>query len=216
MIIKGKWFYIFLVGLVLTSLVFIYHTLYQKERRQHQRWKSNYVSVVQDTALIHDRLRRAESRVDILSLHKKELMNNLYAKDSRLKRIKEELTNSKVKLKRLQDALYMQIMAKDTGVVQIIDTVFIEKEPPHQYLAVNDSNLFFEAWWKHRDSVDYNYLYQEDILYWTELERKLYNGRGQKRFFLWRWLWPNWRKRTYIKSMNKNSRVNAIKVHVED
>ena len=209
-VVSNKWLYVGLILAVLIGGLFLYKSKYQSEKKEAHRWKSNYTTLVDSVKKTKDKLGRVQSTVKTLELTANELRDSLYTKDLYIEEIKRELQLSDVQLKRLQTALYIQLISQDTGKATIIDTVFVEKK--YDYLSVQDSNLTFEAWWQDKDSVDYWYQYREKILYWMDFHRKIYNEKGNKRFFLWRWIWPKWQTEGNIKSTNKNSDIEAIRI----
>jgi len=212
-ILQSKYLYISLFLLALLGGLWYYYTSYQTEQKEKQRWKENYENVADSLKDKQDELGRTESRVKVLRLKKGDLEEKLDEKSNLIQNLKRELEFSDIQIDRLKEVTYLNLKTEDTGKTVIRDTIV--KKIKRDYLTVADSNLYFRAWWQKKDSVDYRYRYQEQILYWTELKRQMFNEKGNKRFFLWRWIWPNWKKETYIKSTNKESQIEAINLKKE-
>jgi hypothetical protein len=210
--IVKKYWYIIPIALF---LVFFGLSKYWKNQAKENdiradRWKSNYDNITTDYKQTKDELGRTETRVKTLSITKKELQSTLYKKNKVLADLKKELEYSNVKIKDLESTIISNLNSSNEGTTVIHDTIF-KRQPKktYDYLSVSDSYLNFEAWWMHKDSVEWFYDYNETIYYWTEMKHRLYNDKGNKRFFLWRWLWPDKHPVTTVKSLNPNSKIKA-------
>lgn len=193
---------------------------YQKQKETTLRWQGDYAEITRKIDTIRDEKGRLQSRVRKLTMTKAELRSDLFSKDKRIQKIKEELQASNVEINRLETALYAELQSENEGTDTIRDTVYIEQGDTisERVLHVQDSNLTFKAIWQPTKVIPiatWEYTYQEDIMYWGEMTRRMYNDKGNKRFFLWRWIWPDWQSEFHIKSLNENSKINAIQINVK-
>jgi hypothetical protein len=215
--LKNYWW----AGLILLVLVFFGFTKYWKNQAEQNdaranRWKSNYDNMVTDYRQTKDKLGRTETTVKKLRISKKELQSDLYKKNKVLADLKKELEYSNVKIKDLENTIIAELSSSNQGTTVIIDTLFKEKpKERYDYMHVTDNFLSFKAWWLEVDSVQWLYEYNETIYYWTELRTRMYNDEGNKRFFLWRWIWPDKRPVTKVKSINSNSEIKAKEYEFE-
>jgi hypothetical protein len=195
--------WLFAIIFFLTSLIFGY--LYFKSNGNLKSWKNDYKELNEIYQAEIDERGNIQTQVRQLKLTQSQL-------EEQLNETEKELRLSRVMIKDLQELIRIDLRVEDTGTVRITDTVFIEKpEVRHRTFEIDDGNLNLQAWWI--DSlVNYDYLYSEKILYWTELKPKIYNDKGNKRFFLWRWIWPKKQLKTYIKGTNEKSVLNAKRI----
>jgi len=226
--LKNKWFYVVLVIGGLLAILFVYKGKFQSEKQMREKWKDNYLTLVDSVKKTKDQLGRTQSRIVMLQLTATELRDSLYLQDYYIEEIKQEMERSNVKLERLQSVMLTQLISADTGVTKVVDT--FEKEEQSMIL-VSDDHLTFEAWWRQKDSVDYTYQYQEKILHWYDFKRQMYTRKGERRLFLWRWLWPdqpergrkrlffvrwiwpNWEVEGSVKSTNPKSDIEAVQIN---
>ncbi len=204
-----------LILVVLLLSIFILYKMYTHQVNENRKWQENYKSLTFENTNTLDALGRSQLMIRDLQMTRKELKSELFQKNKVFSELRKELQYSDVKLKNLEKVLWVQMNAKDTGITIIRDTIFVNKIGKYDYFSIQDSNLIFEAWWQEKDSVDWYYHYTEDILYWIEKKPTLYNNLGEKRFFLWKWLFPKKQSKVYIKSTNKNSQLNVIDINVE-
>lgn len=215
-LLKNKWTWIILAFVLLMAAVWVLLHLYQKEKADRIRWQNNYTSSTIIWQFGKDKLGRTQTRVKQLTLKQGELTSELYLKDSMLLSIVKELRLSDVKIRNLNRVIAMQLESGNSGTTVIVrDTIYTSTlTAALNSLTVADSNLYFKAGWTDPDSVNWIYSYNEEIIYWTEMKRTLYNKRGNKRFFLWRWMFPKRIPVTTIKSTNKNSKINATEITI--
>jgi hypothetical protein len=206
------------VALIATGILW---RLYQKQKETTFRWQGDYVEMTREVDTLRDAKGKLQSRVRKLIMTKTELRSDLFAKDERIQKIKDELQASNVKINRLESVLLAELHSKNEGTDTIRDTVYIEQEDTinKRILQVQDSNLTFEATWQAGKVVPvaiWGYSYNESLLYWGEMIRRMYNDKGNKRFFLWKWICPDWEAEFHIKSLNKNSEIDAIQIDVQN
>lgn len=215
-LLKNKWTWIIAAFILLCIALWIIFSMYQKERTDRIRWQNNYTETTITLADTKDELGRTQTNVSKLTLRGKELTSKLYQKDSTLSNIVSELRLSNVKIRNLKQVIAIQLESGNSGTTTIrYDTIYsVTEVQPVYSLIVADSNLYFKAGWTTPDSVSWVYTYNEKILYWTEMKPNLYNKRGNKRFFLWRWIFPKKKPVTTVKSTNKNSKINAIEITI--
>jgi len=184
------------VALIATGILW---RLYQKQKETTLRWQGDYVEMTREVDTLRDAKGKLQSRVRKLIMTKTELRSDLFAKDERIQIIKDELQASNVKINRLESVLLAELHSKNEGTDTIRDTVYIEQE---------DTIVVPVAIW--------GYSYNESLLYWGEMIRRMYNDKGNKRFFLWKWICPDWEAEFHIKSLNKNSEIDAIQIDVQN
>ena len=137
-----------------------------------------------------------------------EVINN--SSDSLLKKMAIQIKAQNINVKRLEDALLVEIEARGEGEIVKVDTIYIIEGDTifGKYIEINDGYLTLDLYDFGQDTVDYEYVYTEEIFIATYLDYGL-NKKGKERFFLWRWLKPNWQSETSVKSLNKNSEIVA-------
>jgi hypothetical protein len=197
--------YLIAAILFLTIVSGVLGYLYYNINKNLKTWKNDYKELNEIYYTEVDLRGNIQTQVRQLKLTQSQL-------EEQLNEAENELKLSRVRIKDLQELIKIDLRAEDTGTVEITDTVFINQpEQRYRIFNINDGNLNLQAWWI--DSIiNYDYLYEERILYWTELKPKIYNDKGNKRFFLWRWIWPKKQPKTYIKGTNDNSIINAEKI----
>lgn len=215
-LLSNKWTWIALAFLALSITLYTYRKMYQHEKAEHIRWQSNYTESTVEFEETKDELGRTQTRVKKLVLSKREIGAELFLKDSLLFTLNKELKLSDVKIRNLEKTIIMNLQSSNTGTTYIHDTTYVDKPlDTFQILQVQDSNLYFQAEWASKDTVDWLYTYAEDIYYWTVLQPTLYNKKGRKRFVVWRWVFPKPKAVTTIKSTNKNSKIKATEITVQ-
>ncbi|MCF8218731.1 MAG: hypothetical protein K9J21_07090 [Bacteroidales bacterium] len=215
---KYWWVLLVVVFIIMTVLIKHYKGKAEYEAARADRWKSNHDELRLDYKQTKDKLGRTETRVKEYKITIDELQSDFYRKNNSLKTLRKELRMSEVTISNLQKALKMKLESSNKGETVIRDTILEKKEPRRNfdYLEVDDGFLDFEAYWMEKDSVDWFYNYTETIYYWTEMKPTLYNDKGNKRFFLWRWIWPQKHPVTKTKSINPNSTIKGKKYKIVD
>lgn len=207
-----KWIYIIGAFLIVLSVAGYYYKAYQSEKDRADRWKNNHDEMTGKFEQTKDELGRNQSRVKMLRITMSEMQSKLYESDSLISEFKAEAEASDIEIKRLKSMLKAEIQSKNEGQTVIRDTVIIDNT--NDLIRIDDGYLHLNAWWNNQDSVNWAYQYNERIYYLESVKRKQYNEKGNKRFFLWRWIWPNWQSEITIKSTNPNSEIKAKKVDI--
>ena len=205
-----------LSALVIILLVggFILYTLWQNNKDKAERWQGNYYET-------SERLKDSTSRIKTLRVSARELQSKRAEQDSVLSYFRSKLEDKDIKISQLQSALNTALLAKGSGKTEITDTVFVTDSSKLDTLKrfnVDDGYLDFEGSFDpiKVDSIEYNYSYEDEIFIATYLERKMYNSNGNKRFILWRWLFPQWQA-TGITADSKNpdSDIDITKLEIK-
>jgi hypothetical protein len=220
--IKSNWQKLLIIILILATGAFyglyqIYHGKFQSQQQRANRWKENYDQQTIKHEKTKDELGRTERRVRELKITTEELQSVKYEQNQRIQKLLDELEYSNVKIEDLEETLITEMESKNKGTTVIRDTII--QQPPdkaHHYLHVQDTFMDFRAWWLEMSNVNWEYQYNETIYYWTELKPTIYNKNGNKRFFLWRWIWPDKKPVTKVKSTNPNSEINARKIKIKE
>lgn len=213
---KYWWILAIAVFLAVFGLMRHYKNVADREAARADRWKSNYDQETLQLEKTRDAKGRLESQVRTLEVTKRELQSAKYEKNQRIQKLLDELEYSQVKIEDLEQAIVTELASRNTGETQITDTVFMDApDTVYKHFSADDGYLDFEARWQDPQAVAWKYEYGETIYYWTEMKPTIYNNKGEKRFFLWRWIWPRKHPVTKIKSENKNSEIDAEKIKVK-
>jgi len=216
--IKNYW-WIFAIAIFLAvfGLMRHYKNVAEQEAERADRWKTNYDQETLQLEKTRDAKGRLESQVKTLKVTNRELQSAKYEKNQRIQKLLDELEYSQVKINDLEEAIVTELKSRNEGTTKIRDTVFVdEPDTVYKHFRAADGYLDFEARWKTPQAVAWEYGYEETIYYWTEMKPTVYNGNGNKRFFLWRWIWPKKHPVTKVKSENKNSEIEAEKIQIKE
>ena len=173
------------------------------------RYESNYKASLVKIKQYKDKNGLLVSETYELRLTIDEIKNS---KDSTIRSMGESLEDMGIKLKRTENMA--QITTKSTGKGTVkIDTVFVgnqEIKPMIRKAYINDGFLDMVINIDD-DSLHYDYLNRDTIFIAGYKERRMETKKGKKRFFLARWVNPDWQYKLAAKSLNKNTIITSIK-----
>jgi len=192
--------------------------LYRKEVKRKNLWQDNYITE-------HMMVKMWEGRNSIwitqskdYNFRIKDLKGKIDFKDSVISKLNYTLFTQDKKLKEVKDVLFATIQAHGEGGTGLKDSTvgigvgmeIASSEP--KYALIKDGYLT-QSLFIFPDTLTYQYDYIEEINVLVTKMRKL-NKKGNKVFFLWRWLQP-WDDMTTVSSSNPNSRIiSAVKIKI--
>lgn len=220
-IIKKNWKNITIIFIIIFVLFIVLNKLI-KENRQLQEsvnmWTENYLTTVDSVIYYKDKAGDVVTRYKELEIEYKDFISKKYDQDKLISKIKNELKNSNFKNKQLQEALESILIVHGQGPMSV-DTVYVDtmnKEYEHIYFC--DDYLMFDGYKAFDTNHAYaNYFYGDTILSLFVLEKTPYNREGEKRFFLWRLLFPRYKMEGITKTQNPNALIeSATKLKIKD
>jgi len=148
--------------------------------------------------------------------------------DSTLRGMAKQVESMKIKLKNTQYINYINSKSTGSGSVPITlaneeigfvgDSVnlYNEHNPIITRIAsINDGFLKMDINLE-KDSLVYDYTYRDSLIIVGHKHRRMCTKEGKKRFFIARWVNPDWQYKVSAKSMNPNTVINDIKaIHIE-
>lgn len=143
----------------------------------------------------------------------KQLRNAEYTKDSTLIAARKLIDNQKQRIKTLKSILQVELESKGEGIVYVEKDKVEEKEDKIKMDAViNDGYLNQNLTIYCQDSIEYNYVYTENIDVVVNGKRKP-RPNGKKAFILIRWLRPIVYN-TFVTPEKKDSKIN-VATHIK-
>jgi len=200
---------------MLSSIGLAWYANFQSN--EADRYESNATALLTKVKTYKDAKGRLVTEAIELRLTIKELKNS---KDSTIRYMGHQVEAMGIKLKNVEYITHLNTKARGSGTSSIYyDTVPVfDTNKVYQMIPKSKINDGYLTMYLNilPDSIKYEYTVSDSLYIVGHRERRMLTERGKKRFFLARWVNPDWQYKISAKSTNPNVVVSKIlNVHIE-